>query len=304
MNCSNCHQQLEAEAAFCGNCGQAVPEVNAPDRPAIDVFSPMAVAAESPVATAVVPNYALATPAQHEGETKALLSLVFGIIGVMGAAIIPLLGLISGIAGIVMGSMSRSSNKRGMSTAGLIISGLAILAGLASWAHTLASDPALHHKTVRGSSPSSLAVAAADLSTPCYSVGFVDTLNVNHGSGSCDMSAYSGNTLESSTNAYKVYASQSRIADANTFGEIAKRAIDKDIKNSLPGFSVDTEQAALFAGSPAYLAHVSDKAHGVAVVEAAVFHKTASGNDIFILVHANTGKTANLTILETQWQWK
>jgi hypothetical protein len=285
MNCPNCHQVTEAGAAFCGNCGQALQ--------ALPVLSP-----------ASVPAYAVALPSQHRGETKALLALLFGVIGIVGVLFLALLGLGFGIAGIVMGTMSRSGTKRGLSTAGLVFSSLAIVGSLAAVAYTLKQDPGSQKSQAAAAQGTTPTVTASDLSTPCYSVGFVDTFNVSHSSGSCNMNAYNGTTLDTSTNAYKVYANQTDVINASAFGAIAKQAIEKDVKASLPGFGIDTEQAAVFAGSPAYFVHVSDKAQGVAVVEAAVFHVTASGNNVFVLVHATTGKVADLNTLEAQWQWK
>lgn len=74
------------------------------------------------------------------GGTKALLSLLFGLAGLVGALFMALIGLALGLAGLTMGTMSRSSTKRGLSTAGLIVSSLAILASLAVWAYAATSQ--------------------------------------------------------------------------------------------------------------------------------------------------------------------
>lgn len=292
MNCPNCNQPTETGAAFCGNCGHPLRTDSL--APVLPVTSAVEAAIPAP------PTYALSTPAQYVGETKALLAVLFGIIGIAGALFVPLLGLVLGIAGLVLGTMSHGGTKRRRSTIGIILSSLAVLAGLASWAYAISQDTKLHDQAKQATS----AVTASDLSTPCYSVGFVDNLNVSNNSGSCNMSAYDGTSLDTSTNAYKVFANRTTLASNAAFAGLAKQAIDKDVATSLPGFTVDTAQAALFAGSPAYIVHVSDKAHNIAVVEAAVLHKTTSGNNVFILVHAMNGKTASLNILETQWQWK
>ncbi len=282
MNCPNCHQSVETGAAYCGNCGQQLQAI---------------------LAAAGIPAYALATPAQHSGEIKALLSVVLGIMSLVSLAFITLLGLAFGIAGIVTGTMSRSGSRRGLGTAGMVISVLAITASVAVWAHTINQVAVARSRSVTAQNTTQ-ATAAASLTTPCYSVGFIDTLNISNSSSSCNMSAYSGKTLATSSNAYKIYANKSAVASDSAIGGLAKQALEKDVKTSLPGFAIDTEQAALFAGSQAYFVHVSDKAHGIAVVEAVVYHTTASGNNTFVLVHANVGKTADLNTLEAQWQWK
>lgn len=325
MDCPNCHQPTETGAAFCGNCGQSLQQnESAPPAPPPAPLSPIARVINSPPApsdpqpkigvpivagtgagAAGVPGYALATPAQHAGETKALLSLLFGIAGVVGALFMALIGLGLGITGIIMGTMSRSSSKRGLSTAGLIFSSLAVLASLAVWTYAIKHDPRLSQNTTPANhSATAPAVAASGISTPCYSAGFVDKFNVSNVANSCDMKAFNGATINSSTDAYKIYADTSQIVNAGNYASIFKSALDKDVKDSLPGFTTDSEMATQFAGSPAYVVNTSDKVHGVAIVEAAVWHQVSTGNNIFILVHAVNGQSADLNTLEAQWQWK
>lgn len=287
MTCPNCYQAIEDGADFCGNCGQ-----------------PLQINAVLPAA-AGVPGYALAKPGQHAGETKALLALILGIAGIAGALFIALIGLVLGTAGIILGTMSRSGPKRGLSTAGLVFSSLAILASLAVWTYAVRHDPRFSQDTSSGKPGiSAPAVASSGVSTPCYSAGFVNRFNVSNNAESCDMNAFNGTTLNSSSDAYKVYADTSQGANARDYADVFKPALEKDIKNNLPGFAIDTETAASFAGSPAYIINAHNKAQGVAIVEAAVLHKAAPGENVFILVHAVGGGTADLTTLEAQWQWK
>lgn len=287
MNCPNCHQPVETDAAFCGNCDY-----------------PLTAAVTQPAAA--IPGYALATPRQHTGETKALLALLFGLAGIVGALFIAAIGLVLGVAGIIMGTMSRSGTKRRLSTAGLVTSSLAIMAGLAVWTYAIKHDAKLNQSAKPASSHNLTApsVSASSLSTPCYSAGFVDKLNVSNAANSCDMSAFNGPTLENSTNAYKVYADTSQTANAQNFTSIVKPALEKDVKTNLPGFNIDSEQVGQFAGSPAYIVKASNASQHVAVTEAAVLHQVDAGDNIFILVHAFNGSTADLSTLEAQWQWK
>jgi len=311
MTCPNCHQATEDGAAFCGNCGQALqspitkmvnnqpPETNDTPLP-----GPLAAAGNSGMA-AGIPSYALAKPGQHAGETKALLSLIFGIAGIAGALFLALIGLVLGTAGIIMGTMSRSGPKRGLSTAGLVFSSLAILASLAVWTYAVRHDPRFsQNATSAAPGVSAPSVAASDVSTPCYSAGFVNQLNVSNGADSCDMSAFNGPTLNNSTNAYKVYADTSQTVNAQDYAGVFKPALEKDVKSNLPDFTIDSEAAGSFAGSPAYIISTSDKAQGVAVVEAAVLHRAGPGENVFVMVHAVSGQSADLTTLEAQWQWK
>lgn len=308
MNCPNCHQVVDVGAAFCGNCGQALQVTD---------LTPIAQASQNQSATQTddslssqplvaaaggVPPYAFSIPAQHIDETKALLALLLGIAGLVGALFFALLGLTLGVIGIIMGTLSRSSTKRGLSTVGIMASSVAILAALAVWAYAIKQNSQTNHKVAaQNSAP---AITTSDLTTPCYSVGFVDKLNVNNSSNSCDMKAFNGQTIEASTDAYKIYANQSGVTNATMFTAIAKQAIDKDVKTNLPNFSITNERVASFAGSPAYAAIAVDKSHDVAVIEEAVFHKVAHGDNVFVLVHAIAGKTADILTLEAQWQWK
>lgn len=314
MKCPKCNQAVETGAAFCGNCGQALRATVTPIAEVMRNQSaspsypqpldrPLAAAGAAGM-SASVPNYALAIAGRHIDENKALLALLFGLAGIAGSLFLALIGLVLGVAGLVMGTMSRSGTRRGLSTVGLVASSLAILSSLAVWVYAVKHDPPLQKPLPSAHSLTDPAVSASSLTTPCYAAGFVDTLNVTNQAGSCDMSAFNGPTIDSSTNAYKVYANQSTTTNARNFTGLVKLTIEKDIKDNLPGFNVDTEQVAQFAGSPAYVVNSSDKETGIAIVEAAVLHQTSNGDNIFILVHAVNGKTSDLSTIEAQWQWK
>jgi hypothetical protein len=319
MNCPKCNQAVEDGAAFCGNCGQPLDVATTPPASPIaqvmqnqladpasaqPLNSPLVVASSTPQA-ASVPGYAIAKPSQHIGESKALLALLCGIAGIAGGLFMALIGLALGVIGLIMGTMSRSSTKRSLSTAGLVMSSLAILVGLATWVYAIKHDPNLQQASKSTThSITAPAVAASDLSTPCYSVGFVNKLNINNDKNSCDMNAFNGPTIANSTNAYKVYANQSNGANTDDFTSLVKPAIEKDIKDNLPGFSINNEQLSQFAGSPAYVVSTFNKTTDVAVIEAAVLHRVGNGDNLFILVHAVNGRSTDLNTLEAEWQWK
>lgn len=288
MECQNCHQPVEAGAAYCGNCGHALH------------VGGIALAGVYPS----LPSYALATPAARSTETKLLLALLCGVAGLIGALFVPLAGVTLGIAGIVAATTTRSVGKHWPVRVGLGLSCLALLAGLGTWVYAVKNDPRFNHNAAVAAQSSAPATVSADLATPCYSANFIDRLNVSHVAKSCNMNAYNGQSLNASSNAYKVYASQAQIINVSSFTNLAKTALEKDVKNSLPSFSIDSERVSGFAGSPAYTINASDKAQGVAIVETAVYHPVKTGDDIFILVHAIVGSTTDLHILEAGWQWK
>ncbi len=312
MNCPKCSQPIENGAAFCGNCGQPI-QVAPPVPPASPIAQvinnqmPAAAPAPAPNYAApagnhAVPTYAIATQAQHSGEMKALWSVICGVFGVAGALLIPILALALGVAGLVLGTMTRHSTHRRMSTIGIVISALAILGGLAGWAYNISQDPAMQEKTTHSAPKTSS--TAASVSTPCYSLGFTTKLEVKNDPDSCDLQAYDGATYEKSTTIYKVYANNIKGLDETNLNVSAKAAIEKDVQAPLPGFVIDTQGATNFAGSPAYFAKASNKTTNIAVTEAAVFHKTSNGYNLFILVHGAYGKDAGLDELEAEWQWQ
>lgn len=288
MNCPKCKQSTEIGALFCGNCGQVLRHDD--HRTGLNNL----------------PDYAIASHMQHKGDARAMLALLFGIVGIVGTIFMALLGLGFGLIGLAMGTMSRHTNKRKLSTAGMVVSSLAIAAGLSVsiYATNRTAKVVTDPKTAETTSAPASNIVSSDLSTPCYSVGLVDRLNISYAEGSCDMQAFDGQTINNSTVAYKVYAKQSQVKTDSAFYIIARRAIEADIKANLPGFTVDNQQTSTFAGSPAYIFNVSDKANKVVLVEAAVFHPTANGKNIFVLVHAATGDNTDLQIMEAQWQWK
>jgi hypothetical protein len=310
MNCPNCSQLIEDSAAFCGNCGQAI-DVHAPEGKVTGSHIAEVLAHQPDSGTrgmhpemaiaGYVPSYAIAAPVQHVGETKAVLSLLLGIVGILGALFVALVGLSLGVAGLALGTMSRNTAHRRISTLGIIFSTIAIIASLGVWAYAIHRQSDLANKTPVKTVN---AVAAADLVTPCYAAGFIDTLNVTHAKNSCDMNAFNGRSLEASTKAYKVYSSQIAGMNPNIFNDFAKKAIEKDIAVNLSNFNIESELITQFAGSPAYIVKTVDKSTGVAVTEAMVLHQVQAGANIFVLVQASSKGSADMSTLEAQWQWR
>jgi hypothetical protein len=283
MECPHCHEPTDPGAAFCGNCGQ-----------------PLKTAA---VLTTAAPAYAITAPISHKGENKALLSVLFGAAGIIGAVFIVIFGLGLGLAGLVMGTMSRHTPKRLLSTAGLVLSSVSIAAGLGVWAYTVNHTKHANHIAAATPSPA-IVTRASDLSTPCYSAGFAENLQVSRAQNSCNVQVYNGASFAQSSEVYKIYASQSQVKTAAGFDVLAKKALESDVQANLKGFVIESEQAGNFAGSPSYSLVALDRANNVAVIESVVYHQSPTGDNTFILLHGNNGGSADLQILESQWQWK
>ncbi len=296
MNCPKRDEIVEGGATFCGNCGQPL-EAHAPDGKPVGPHIAQVLHSQS---SKNIPDYAVTKPLQHHGETKAVLSLLLGVVGIVGAAFLALVGLVLGIAGLVLGTMSRNSVQKRFSTLGIVFSSIAIVASLGAWTYVIKKQNNSQPVAVADSANT---VAASTLSTPCYSTGFIDTLNVNNKKNSCDMQAFNGTSIEQSTRAFKVYANQIASVKPEVFNTFAKKAVEKDIATNLPDFDVQSAKYTQFAGSPAYIVNLKNSA-GVTVTEAVVLRQVQAGANIFVLVYASGNGTGDLSTLEAQWQWK
>jgi hypothetical protein len=316
VNCPRCSNPVENGAAFCGNCGQALLTQQPPAGPQLVPGTPNPPAAPNapqqfvpapnlavpgPQTQTAVPSYAVATPAQQAQDTKSLLSVIFGVLG-LPFSIIPFIGLIMGVAGLVLGTLSRRSLKKTMSTIGIILSVLAIIASLGMWAYNISKQKSATDRN-SSSAENSEATATSILNTPCYSITFARTMNTDtNKNDDCDIRAYESDSMDTSNDVYKVYGNQVGSIDESNFYGAAKTALEKDVSATLPGFSIKAQNAGRFAGSPAYFVYATDGK--VAIAEAAVYKKVSAGYNVFSLVHAIPGTSTDLKTLEAQWQWK
>lgn len=305
MNCLRCQQPIENGASFCGNCGQALsqigqvmqnqqvaaqqaPTAHLPNRPAM----------ASPGGQAV-PTYAIATPAQSKGEMKAVLSIIFGLLGVAGGLIIPLVGFIFCFTGFVLATLAWNSPRRSLSIIGLVLSLVALTSSVGMTAYVWQNKT---NKSSMGSSAT--ASGSLSVSTPCYSAGFGSQLNVDNTEDSCDMAAFNKDTFANSTEGYKVYAQSSQVVNEANVAEFGKSAIEKDLQTNLSGYKTVSSDAIRFAGSPGYAVKAENPKDGISIVEAVVFHETDNGKNLFVIVHADSLVKADLAKLEKDWRWK
>lgn len=80
-----------------------------------------------PAAQAVVPV------AVHNPTSKATVSIVTGILSIIGALYIPLVGIILGIVGISTGKIGRQSTAKGLATAGFVTGIIGLVLGVIIW---------------------------------------------------------------------------------------------------------------------------------------------------------------------------
>lgn len=285
--CPTCNQPTDPGAVFCGNCGQQLIEAS----PATHTTA------------YELPSYAVGTAAMHTGEIRATMSVIVGAVGVVGA-IMPLVGLALGITGIVLGTLTRRLHKK-VSTIGIIVSVIAVLISLATWTYiivTQADAKQANDPVKRG--VANAAAPANGVTTACYTASFSGQLNVSTTDNSCDMQAYDGSTLDTSSSAYKIYGYQQPSLNKANFMGFAKEALEKDVANNLPEYTIGAESVGQFAGRPAYFVNAVNKQSGVAYIEAAVLRSDSASNNVFVFVHATLGTKTNLDTIEADWQWK
>lgn len=330
MDCPNCHEPVEIGAAFCGNCGQAIApqrlltkttlstkrSESSKDTSDAFVHTRPVAASEAllqgignqlvgaSVSKQPIPLYARPAIAQQKDHFRAALAVVFGILGIVSSLIMPFVGIVLSIAGVVTGTMSRRYLKRGLGMAGIFISIVGVFASMGTWAYAVSSS-ARHQQIVKASAQKtndSPVLAANELSTPCYQIKFTDRLNVQNTNGSCNMNAFDGSSLDVSHSAYKVYATQSAVAPA-AFANLAKTALERDIAQSMPSYHIVDQQSTVFSGSPAYIVYAVNN-EGVSLLEAAVLHAGNNTANFYVIVHATIDGTASLHDLELGWQWQ
>jgi hypothetical protein len=327
MHCQNCHEIIEPDAAFCGNCGYPVEQAAPPDAaspapeaaqaaqpyreplpaapPNDESTGASPVDAASQPAPLRAPSYAVATPRNHVGESQALLAVICGIIGIVGSGfLVPAIGLIFGVAGLCMATISRRlTHRRRLAIVGLALATVSVAAGFASLAYVSEHDKNTTPSSQTGQSDTSSKVLAR-LSTPCYAFNLIDTYNVSNSSGTCNTTIFNGQSFNASSSVYKIVATKSEGTDAGEFTEEAQQAIDKDAKTNLSGFTITSEGPSSFAGSLAYSLYAVSKSQDTAIVETGVLHQTSGGSNVFDIVHAVNGTSVNLQSLEAQWKWK
>ncbi len=289
MECPNCHESIEEGAFFCGNCGQRLS------------IKPVDQTINSDT---VIPEYSEPNIFEQTRRTEESMSLVFGVVGIVGALFVPLAGIIIGAVGTIMSSLTLRRGKDIVNIVGLVISVFAIFTGFGTWVHSSNLQKEAISKANKSISLTNAtsAITKDNLSTPCYKINLTNKLNIQNTSGNCDMNAYNGATFVLSTEAYKVYATKSTYTREG-FAGLVKQVIEKDVRTSLPDYTIVRQGPTIFSASPAYSVTATN-GQGVSVIQTAVFHETTNGDNFFVIVHAVLGSEATLHDLQLGWQWK
>ncbi|MHB1865210.1 MAG: hypothetical protein ACYCPS_03555 [Candidatus Saccharimonadales bacterium] len=281
--CPKCNQTIENGAFFCGNCGfKLVP--NLPNQ---------TIASES-----AIPRYAV--PSTHHKQHWAAMSLAFGILGICGGLLIPILGVVLGLVGLVLITSSFKMTHGWLKLTGSVLPALALLFSIGIWVFVATHNT---KQTINGNYQTANGVSTMSVTTPCYTLSFNTYLNVNNNSGSCALNAYNGPSLASSTDVYRVLASETSTVNLSNFDSLSKQSLLTNVTKNLPGFIVTDEASSIFSGNPAYFVQALNSSSGVAVIEESVFHQNSSKDNFFLIVHALNSKSANLSDVETSWRW-
>lgn len=249
-----------------------------------------------------LPKYAVAYA--HPKQHRASIALVAGCLGI-GVSFVasPLFGIVLGIFGIVLSTISPRNAAKGIKIASLITSILALLTGIGVFVYINRTNPAVHGQKVSEAGLSN-GSAVLSVNTPCYSVGFETQLNVNNSKGSCAMNAYNGSSVNSSTDIYKVLTNVVPGLNSNNFTSVVKKALTNDVSKNLSGFTVTSQAKTSFSGDDAYYIQANDPAQNVAVIEEGVLNNgSASNPNYYVIVHVTSGSTSTLNGLQKNWQW-
>lgn len=310
MKCPHCGQTNEAGATFCGNCGQPLAQM-APAQSSPAPAGPSVVQAAPTQPQVMQPTMApaanagpvvMAQPNDKSSENKAMASIILGAVAIP-AALFPLLSLILGITGFVFGMKSRKSLKHRMSLVGIVLSAIAVVAALGMWGYTIAHDPRL--KNLSGTA------ASTSLDTSCYNTKVSGKLKIDNVAGSCQLDAYDGSTIDSSTDAYSISSTSDSDVSATNLADKSKSVLDAVVKlysTSSRTYSVSSQQSGTFAGDPAYYAtitaHDNDLNQDASGQLAFVLHSATNGDNLFTFFHVQTGGQADLSKLAANFSWK
>ena len=299
MICPNCNEPVEDGAQFCGNCGYKLDD--SASKTIAETKSKLDITEVEP---ADLPEYSVPDTNQQSKHFKAFMAIVFGLVGIVGALFFPLAGIVLGATGLVFATLSLRTVKKGLNIVGVIISLLALFTGIATWVYAVNHQNDVKQKAKSAVSAVNTApvLTASSITTNCYYVKLTIKFNIENPVGTCNINIFNGATFNLSTDAYKVYASTSNVSAVEFIG-LAKQAVEKDVKQSLPNFKITKEAVGTFAASPAYFVSSSND-QGVNVIEAAVFHQTTDGENLFVVVHATSGAEANMNDLQLGWQWQ
>lgn len=317
MNCPQCQLPAEPDAAFCGNCGQALQLVAA--MPTAEAAGD-AVHTAGPSDKAPLPAYAVAaaSPERQQLESKAMTGLIISVLAVPGA-LIPVLGASLAVAGLIMATTARGIHKtmRNLSLAFASVA-VALSVGVYVWSLQQAADTSRQAQAGQGQANGGAdgqlqadneAAKEAEMveeqvfETPCYSLAMAGLDFSESSRDSCKLWMRNAVNLADASNAYSVDAVMQQQVTAENLAATGRQLADTYIKSSMPGFTVTSQSTGSFAESQAYLISGSNTSN-VTMQMALVLRPVTHGENLFVIVHATSKGKANVANLEADWKWK
>jgi hypothetical protein len=284
--CPNCHKPIEADATFCGKCGYKLSPKTSPAKPKPLVAAEVSKPSMSPGVMVVdgVPSYAK-DKSESPDEKKSILALIIGVIGIP-AALLPILGLVLGLTGLILGIRARVRYKHTLNLLAIIFSAIAVIMAIGLFVSNVNSQK---NYTQKG--------PFTTISTPCYSVQVDKGLSRNVHRGCSFYTAGKGEEFE------VVAINNAKIIPTNLEAEGSLYLHNVAVK---AGGKISNGHIGTFAGSMAYLADYTSSSKGNSGAFAFVLHKTTAKKDnIFVVGRAVNGSGLNnLGTLQSTWKWQ
>jgi hypothetical protein len=285
MQCPQCQQEANADAAFCGNCGAPL-TVGSAEQAGRQGSTAIAVPAEATTAAKV---------RDHGG--KAIAAFVIGLLGLV-AWLVPVVGLVFGLVAMIFGTIAFHSRRRAFARTGIALSVLVLGASLFMWVHSAQQlsrvNPAGASST-NSSADGSLQVVV----TPCYSTRLPASMSLIGNNGSCTFTGSDTTTGEQASVKVLNVPGLSQASLPNVAQTDAA-----NIVKSLPGGQVSDEQTTQFAGNAAYQITVKVRDGSGGMVDY-IYNPTTQGN-LVIVTHSQVHLSRDnfdLNLIESNWKW-
>lgn len=308
-DCQKCGQPTEADATFCGNCGQRLPasprseprpQAANQDQVSSSRSVPPLITGNSQdkdtpaTGNAVIPAYAK-EPIDRQArkaEIQAIIALLFGVIAIPVALFLPLAALVFGTSGVVLGTIARSKNKHPLTLIAVVISTVGLLAGITVWSIIVSKNPAI--KLAQGNNAPTSTVVAVD--TPCYNVS-IDSGLKNYYPKLCNFDA------SSSAEEVSVNAIDNTSITSSNLSAVAASLFQRALTGT--GESYISGSSGTFANSPAYIVYAANPNQNTQAIFAMVVHSSQAPDNIYIIGRAiRTIHQPAFGRLESNWQWK